>query len=524
MSGITLDGESLTVDDVWAVAVEGASAALGEQARQRVQACHEAVMRLVEVGEIAYGVTTGFGAFKKKLIRPEQTAALQVNLLRSHAAGVGPLADEPTVRAMLVVRANTLAKGYSGVRPLVIDTLLELLRKKVYPVVPVQGSLGASGDLAPLAHLALVLIGEGEAFYNGERLPGGEALRRAGIQPLALLAKEGVALINGTAYMTALGALTTYRAENLVCAADVAGAMSLEALRGTPAAFDQRLIDVRPHPRAIDAAANLRRVLQGSTYLRPHDPTDIQDAYSLRCMPQVHGAVRDAVAYARWVLDIELNSANDNPLVFLDEAGNAEIISGGNFHGAPVAMAMDYLAMALTDLGSISERRCARLVDPAKHDGALPLFLTEHGGLENGLMLAQYTAAALVSENKVLAHPAVVDNVSTSADVEDHVSMGATATRQAHEVLVNTETVIALELLCAAQGIDFRRQALPAEARMGRGTAPAYRAVRAAVPFLEHDRELAPDIERVRRMISDGSLMAAVRAALGSGEGGANCG
>jgi histidine ammonia-lyase len=437
-----------------------------------------------------------------------------VNLLRSHAAGVGPLADAATVRAMLVVRANTLAKGYSGVRPLVIDTLLELLRRGVYPVVPMQGSLGASGDLAPLAHLALVLIGEGEAIYQGERMPGGEALRRAGITPLTLLAKEGVALINGTAFMTALGALATYRAVNLTCLADVAGAMSLEALRGTDVAFDRRLAEVRPHPRAVDCAEHLGRVLEGSTYLRPHDPTDIQDAYSLRCMPQVHGAVRDAVAYARWVLDIELNSANDNPLVFLNADGEAEIVSGGNFHGAPVAMAMDYLAMALTDLGSISERRMARLVDPTKHDGLLPLFLTEHGGLENGLMLAQYTAAALVSENKVLSHPAVVDNVSTSADVEDHVSMGATATRQAFEVLVNTETVIALELLCAAQGIDFRRRALGPDARMGQGTAVAYEAVRRVVPFIDHDEALAPHIESVRRLVSEGLLMDAVRACL----------
>ncbi|MBN1963343.1 MAG: histidine ammonia-lyase [Anaerolineae bacterium] len=514
MSIITLDGENLTIDDVWAVAVEGAEAVLSEKARARVQVCHDAVLRLVERGEIAYGVTTGFGAFKRKLIKPEQTAALQVNLIRSHAAGVGPLADAETVRAMLLVRANTLAKGFSGVRPLVIDTLLDLLRRGVYPVVPMQGSLGASGDLAPLAHLALVLIGEGEAFYQGERLPGGEALRRAGIAPLTLLAKEGVALINGTTLMTALGALVTRRATTLACTADVAGAMSLEALRGTPAAFDARLVGVRPHPRAVDAAEHLRALLQDSAFLRPHDPTDIQDAYSLRCMPQVHGAVRDAVAYARWVLNIELNSANDNPLVFVREDGEAEVISGGNFHGAPVAMAMDYLAMALTDLGSISERRQARLVDPTKHDGALPLFLTEYGGLENGLMIAQYTAAALVSENKVLAHPAVIDNASTSADVEDHVSMGAIATRQAAEVLHNTEAVVSIELLCAAQGIDFRRRALGAAAQMGPGTRAAYELVRSVVPFWEHDDVLAPYIAQVQGIVCSGRVMEVVRAAL----------
>ncbi len=516
MNPIVLDGESLTMEDVWAVAVNGTSAALSPEARQRVQVCHDAVMRLVAEGEIAYGITTGFGAFKRKLIGKDQTAALQVNLLRSHAAGVGPLADEVTIRGMLLVRANTLAKGYSGVRPVVIDTLLELLHKGVYPIVPQQGSLGASGDLAPLAHLALVLIGEGEATYEGERMPGGEALRRAGIAPLTLLAKEGLALLNGTAFMTALGALTTYRAEKLVTAADVAGAMSLEAMRGTPAAFDARLVGARPHPRAIDAAAHLRKIIAGSTFLRPHDPTDIQDAYSLRCMPQVHGAVRDAVAYANWVLNIELNSATDNPLVFVHDDGHADVISGGNFHGEPVAMAMDYLALALADLASISERRQARLVDPSKHDGVLPLFLTSHGGLENGLMLAQYTSAALVSENKVLAHPAVVDNVSTSADVEDHVSMGATSTRQAHEVLINAETVIAIELLCAAQGLDFRRQALPDDAKMGPGTEVAYDRVREAVQFWDHDHVLAPDIEAVRQIVADGTLMDAVGAVVGS--------
>ncbi len=517
MNPIMLDGQSLSIEDVWAVAVEGREATLADDARRRVQTCHDAVMRLVAEGEIAYGITTGFGAFKKKLIRPEQTAALQVNLLRSHAAGVGPLADEATVRAMLLVRANTLAKGHSGVRPVVIDTLLELLRAGVYPVIPVQGSLGASGDLAPLAHLALVLIGEGEAVYKGQRMPGGEALQLAGIAPLQLLAKEGLALLNGTAFMTALGALTAYRAERLVCLADVAGAMSLEAMRGTAAAFDLRLVAVRPHPRAIDAAAHLRHLLKGSTYLRPHDPTDIQDAYSLRCMPQVHGAVRDAVAYAVWVLNIELNSATDNPLIFVEDDGHADVISGGNFHGEPVAMAMDYLALALADLASISERRQARLVDPAKHDGLLPLFLTRHGGLENGLMIAQYTSAALVSENKVLAHPAVVDNVSTSADVEDHVSMGATATREAHEVLINAETVVAIELLCAAQAIDFRRESLPSDARMGVGTAAAYRCIRQVVQFWDHDHMLAPDIEAVHQIVADGSLVNVVKGAVEGG-------
>lgn len=513
---IVLDGKNLTIEDVWGVAVKGADVALSDEARARVQTCHEAVLQLVENGEIAYGITTGFGAFKNKLIEPDQTAALQVNLLRSHAAGVGPLADETTVRAMIMIRANTLAKGHSGVRPVVIDTLLDLLRAGIIPVIPVQGSLGASGDLAPMAHLALVLIGEGEAFYQGERIPGGEAMQRAGITPLTLLAKEGLALLNGTSFMAAVGSLATYRAERLVCLADVAGAMSLESMRGTPAAFDERLVGARPHPRAVDAAYHLRKILSGSDYLRPHDPTDIQDAYALRCMPQVHGAVRDAVFYANWVLNIELNAATDNPLVFIGPDGSVDVISGGNFHGAPVAMAMDYLGLALADLASISERRQARLVDPSKHDGKLPLFLTRHGGLENGLMIAQYTSAALVSENKVLAHPAVVDNVSTSADVEDHVSMGATAARLAYDVLVNAETVLAIELLCAAQAVDFRREHLPAEAQLGQGTQVAYQLVRGRVQFWEHDHVLAPDIEAVHQIVSDGSLMDAVTAVIGS--------
>lgn len=315
--------------------------------------------------------------------------------------------------------------------------------------------------------------------------------------------------------MTGLGSITCRRAENLVAAAEIAGALSVEALRGTKAAFDDRLMQVRPHPRAIEAAEHLRALLAGSDFVRPHDPTDIQDAYSLRCMPQVHGAVRDAVAYARWVLEIELNAANDNPLVFLGQDGRAEVVSGGNFHGAPVGMAMDYLAMALTDLGSISERRQARLVDPTKHDGVLPMFLTDHGGLESGFMLVQYTAAALVSENKVLSHPASVDNVSTCADVEDHVSMGATATRQARQVLENTETVIAAELFCAAQGLDFRARTMDAGARQAAGTRRAYELVREAVPFREHDAEVSPALEAVRRLVATGELAREVAHAVG---------
>ena len=511
---VILDGESLVLEDVIAVA-RGAPVVLDPAALPRIERAYQAVEAWVEQGAVAYGITTGFGAFKDRLIPPDRVLELQRNLVRSHAAGVGRPMDEPTTRAMLLIRANTLAKGYSGVRPVLVETLIEMLNRGVHPLIPRQGSLGASGDLAPLAHLALVVMGEGEAVYRGERMSGGEAMRRAGLTPLVLQAKEGLALVNGTAQMTAIGVMATYRAENLARAADIAGALSLEAMYGTPAAFDPRLHAVRPHPRQMDSARYLNRLLEGSTFTRPHDPYNIQDAYSLRCMPQVHGAVRDAIAYARWVLEIELNAATDNPLIFVDEEGRAEIISGGNFHGEPVAIAMDYLTIALTELGNISERRVARLVDPSANGGLLPPFLTRHGGLESGFMLAQYTAAALCSENKALAHPASIDTIPTSANIEDHVSLGPVAARQARRVLEHVETIVGIELLCAAQAVDFRREALGPEARLGRGTEAAYRLIRRRIPFLEQDAVLAPLIEKARELVVSGELVAAVEEALG---------
>ncbi|RMF27752.1 MAG: histidine ammonia-lyase [Chloroflexi bacterium] len=511
---VILDGESLVLEDVIAVA-RGAPVALDPAARPRIERAYQAVKAWVEQGAVAYGITTGFGAFKDRLIPPDRVLELQRNLVRSHAAGVGRPMDEPTTRAMLLIRANTLAKGYSGVRPVLVETLIEMLNRGVHPLIPRQGSLGASGDLAPLAHLALVVMGEGEAIYRGEQMAGGEAMRRAGLTPLVLQAKEGLALVNGTAQMTAIGVMATYRAENLARAADIAGALSLEAMYGTPAAFDLRLHAVRPHPRQMDSARYLNRLLEGSTFTRPYDPYNIQDAYSLRCMPQVHGAVRDAIAYARWVLEIELNAATDNPLIFVDEEGRAEIISGGNFHGEPVAIAMDYLTIALTELGNISERRVARLVDPSANGGLLPPFLTRHGGLESGFMLAQYTAAALCSENKALAHPASIDTIPTSANIEDHVSLGPVAARQARRVLEHVETIVGIELLCAAQAVDFRREALGPAARLGRGTEAAYRLIRRRIPFLEQDTVLAPLIEKARELVVSGELVAAVEEALG---------
>lgn len=509
---IVLDGEGLTIEQVLAV-TQGARVRLADEARERVQRGRAGVLRVLERGEVAYGITTGFGAFKDHLIPTDQVAALQLNLVRSHAAGVGPPLDLPATRAMMVIRANTLARGHSGVRVEVIDTLLGMLNQGVHPVVPCLGSLGASGDLAPLAHLALVLIGEGEALYGGEWLNGREALARADLTPLVLEAKEGLALINGTAMTTALAVLAVDRAENLLYAADVAGALSLEALRGTAMAFDQRIHEVRGHPCQAACAARLRRLLEGSTFVRPSDSRDVQDAYSLRCMPQVHGAVWDAAAVARERVETELNAVTDNPLLFFDDQGEPVIISGGNFHAEPVGLVMDYLALAVTDLANMSERRTARLMDGGSSNG-LPPFLTRHGGLESGLMLAHYTAAALASENKVWSHPATSDTIPTSADMEDHVSMAPTAARHCHRVLDNLERILAIELLSAAQGVDLRREMLGDEARLGRGTAEAYVTVRSQVPFLEHDAPPSSFIEALAEVVGSGALVTAVEAVL----------
>ncbi len=408
--------------------------------------------------------------------------------------------------------------AFSGVRPELIELLIQMLNNDIIPCIPSQGSLGASGDLAPLAHLALVMIGEGEAIVGDERLTGAEALARFGLSPLVLEAKEGLALLNGTAQMVGMGALVVRRAINLVLTADIAASMSLEALHGTVRAYDERVHALRPHPRQIDCARFLRSLLAGSTLVRGEDPTNVQDPYTLRCVPQVHGAVRDAIAYAQWVIDIELNTVNDNPIIFVDEAtGAVDVISAGNFHGEPIALALDYAAFALTDLGNMSERRSARLVDADSNGGVLPMFLTDRGGLESGLMMAHYTAAALASENKVLAHPASADSIPTSANVEDHVSMGASAVRQAEQVLSHVETIVAIELLSAAQGIDFRcREAGKSPACMGAGTAVAYALIREHVPFLAEDVALSPHIEQVRRLVHDGALKRAVEAALAS--------
>ena len=511
---IILNGEDLTIEQVVAVAYgqpDAPRVVLSEAAQHRVQRAAEAVEQLLARGEVAYGITTGFGAFKERVIPLEQVTELQRNILMSHAVGVGDPFDIPTTRAIMLIRANTLARGYSGIRLSTLQLLLDMLNAGIHPVIPEKGSLGASGDLAPLAHMSLVIIGEGEAEYQGQRLAGAEALHRAGLRPVTLAAKEGLALTNSTAVMCALGALDTYHARLLSRVADIVGCLSLEALHGTTLAFDDRIHQLRPYPRQLNCAAYLRELLAGSDFTRHHDPTNVQDAYTLRCIPQVHGAVRDAIAYARWAIEIELNSVTDNPLIFIDDDTNEiTVLSGGNFHGEPLAIAMDYLAMAMTELGNISERRIMRLTDEASNAHVLPAFLTRQGGLNSGFMVTQYTAAALATENKVLAHPASVDTIPTSANVEDHVSMGCTAALQARQIINNVEYILAIELMAAAQGVDFRKDVLGLSARLGRGTQPAYDLVRKHVPFLEKDAIMYPYIEATRQLIATRELVLAV--------------
>lgn len=514
MDNLILDGDSLTFGQVLAVAYGEPSAPfvqLSDEAKQNVQRSADAVQKLLADGVIAYGITTGFGAFKNKIIQPDEVTQLQYNILVSHAVGVGDPFDIPTTRAIMLIRANTLAKGYSGIRLQVLELLLGMLNKGVHPIIPEKGSLGASGDLAPLAHMSLPLIGEGEALYQGEQFDGEIAMTRAGLVPVTLAAKEGLALTNGTTIMCAVGVLETARAEAISLTADVAGCLSLEALNGTDRAYDERIHNLRPFPRQIDCAAHLRNLLDGSTFKRPHDSTNVQDAYTLRCIPQVHGSARDAIAYARWVFEIELNAVTDNPLIFIDqETGDIDVISGGNFHGEPLAIAMDYLGIAVSELGNISERRIMRLIDEASNTGTLPAFLTHDGGLNSGFMILQYTAAALATESKILAHPASVDSIPTSANVEDHVSMGVTAALKARSINRNVERILAIELMGAAQGIDFRRMVSTATT-LGKGTQPIYDLIRKYVPFIKQDTILYRYVEAVRQLVQSGQIVDATQ-------------
>ena len=483
---VVLTGADLTVDDVEAVARHGAGAALDVHARARMDEARAVIEALVAEGAVVYGVTTGFGDLATTFVEPARSAELQEHLLMSHAVGVGEPFPREVVRAMLLLRANTLALGHSGCRPVVVDRLLAFLERGLHPVVPAQGSVGASGDLAPLAHLALPLIGRGQVELGGQVLPALLALREAGVEPLRLEAKEGLALLNGTQMMSAIGALLLADADRLVRTASVVAAMSVEALLGTDVAYAAAYQLARPHPGQVAVAGELRHLLRESALQESHHGSEhkVQDPYSLRCVPQVHGAVRDALDHLRRVLDIELNSATDNPLVFpgggVAEAdtvatGGGRVISGGNFHGEPIALALDFAKLALAELGSISERRTALLVDP-RLNGGLPAFLVPSSGIDSGMMVYQYTAAALVSENKVLAHPASADSIPTSANQEDHVSMGSIAARHARQVLEHVERILSIELLVAAQALDLRlRSWQEAVNRPSRGSACARR-------------------------------------------------
>jgi histidine ammonia-lyase len=504
-AALLLTGDDLVIDDVWDVAIRRRDVALGDSAVERMSRSRALLDDLR--GEHTYGVNTGFGRFVSESIPAEQAEELQLRLLRSHACGVGEPYSDEVVRAAMLLRSNAIAKGYSGARVETVELLLDVLRSGVVPYVPSRGSVGASGDLAPLAHLALPLVGEGEAFVDGTRLPGAEALAAVGLAPVRLQAKEGLSLINGTQFMCAMGALAVVRARRLVRVADIACAQSIEALQGSLTSFHPAIHAARPHAGQVDSAANVRSLLQGSAILESHRWCDkVQDAYSLRCAAQVHGASRDLLDYVGRTVAIELNAATDNPLVLLDER---EIVSNGNFHGQPVAFALDSLVLAVAELANISERRVERMVNPSLSDG-LPAFLTREGGINSGMMILQYVSAALVSENKALAHPASVDSIPTSAGQEDHVSMGNAAGLKALQVLANAERSLAIELLAGAQAVEFLAPLEP-----GRGVAATRAHVRTLSERLREDRSLSADIERVAASIRDGSIIAAVEDACG---------
>jgi histidine ammonia-lyase len=501
---ILIDGDTLKLEEILQVARHEATVELAPEAAVRVRASRALVDRVAAGDTPAYGINTGFGTLAEVRIDKKDLRDLQRNLILSHACGVGTPLPLPEARALLLLRCNVLAKGYSGIRPETLGLALEMLNRDVVPVVPERGSVGASGDLAPLAHLALVLIGEGEAFYQGQRLPARQALERAGLQPVVLEAKEGLALVNGTQAMCAVGTLLQLRAEALADLADVAGAMTLEGLLGSHKPFIPEIHDVRAHPGQKACAAHLRRVLEGSELVETHiHCSKVQDPYSLRCMPQVHGAAREGLSFARRILEVEVNSATDNPLVFTD---TERIVSGGNFHGQPISLAMDVVAMALTQLSSISERRVEQLVNPAL--SGLPAFLAKNSGLNSGFMIAQVTSAALVAESRVLSHPASVDSIPSSAGREDHVSMGMTAALKGRQVSEFARSCLAIEMLVAAQALDFRLPVKP-----GKGALAAYELVRSKVPHMDRDRELHKDIEAVSQLIDSGEMLRTVRAA-----------
>lgn len=505
---LTISDKPLTIYDVVNVARNHERVELSQAAKDRIVASRAHVDKILNSEQVVYGISTGFGEFSKVFISPDERGKLQHNLIISHCTGVGELLPEDAVRAITLLRVNSLSKGYSGIRLSTVEKLIEMLNKDIYPAVPSQGSVGSSGDLAPLSHIAIILIGQGFVVNKeGKMVPAAPVLKEVGFEPIELAGKEGLALNNGTQVMTGIGALACYDAEQLLKIADIAAAMSMEALRGIKAAFDPRIAQIRPHLGQIQCAENVLALTQDSVIIdTPQENPKVQDAYSLRCVSQIHGASREAWRRVKETVDIEMNAVTDNPLVMPD---TGEIISGGNFHGQPMALAMDYLKIALSELANISERRINRLVDP--HLSGLPAFLTAEGGVNSGMMINQYTAASLVSENKVLAHPASVDSIPTSANQEDHVSMGTIGARQSRMILENTRYVLAIELLAAAQGIDFQAPMKP-----GKGTAAAHSYLRSLVPHLAEDRMQSPDMQIARQAIVDESLVNVVEKAVGT--------
>lgn len=506
MGKVVITGNSLTLEDVVAVSRNYYEVELSESAVDKIKESRKIVDEFVENEDVVYGITTGFGKFSDVSISKEESKLLQKNLIITHAVGAGKPFETEIVRGIILLRINNLAKGYSGAKLETILTMIEMLNKRVHPIVPQKGSLGSSGDLAPLSHMVLPMLGLGMAEYMGEVMNGEEAMKKAGIPVIELTSKEGLALINGTQVMTAVGALTVYDALNLAKVADIAAALSFEAHNGIVDALDHKVHDVRPHKGQMDSARILLQLLADSKMTTRQGEIRVQDAYSLRCTPQVHGASKDAINYVKERVEIEINSVTDNPLIFPE---TKQGISGGNFHGQPMALSFDFLGIALAELANISERRLERLVNPAL--SGLPAFLVEHGGLNSGFMIVQYSAAALVSENKVLAHPASVDSIPSSANQEDHVSMGTIAARKAKEIMENVRRVIAMEIMCACQGIDLR-----GNKGLGKGTEPVYSAVRKAVPMLKEDRPLYEDINKCEELIIDNTITSVCEKEAGS--------
>lgn len=506
MNRVFINGNNLTIEDVVNVCRNNYEVIITEEAIINVKKSRELVDKLVDEGKISYGITTGFGRFSDVAISREDSKLLQENLIISHSCGVGNPLSEDTVRAIMLLRVNNLAKGYSGIRLETLQTLVDMINKGVHPIIPEKGSLGASGDLAPLSHMVLTMIGEGEAIYKGERMPSKWAMEKSGISIMdSLSSKEGLALINGTQVMTAIGLLATYDAMNLLKTADIAYCLTMEALNGITCAMDERVHKVRPHQGQINTAKNILDILKGSEMTSKQGEIRVQDAYSLRCTPQIHGASKDAIEYVMNKINIEINSVTDNPIIFANEE---EIISGGNFHGQPIALSFDFLGIALSEIANISERRLEKLVNPALNHG-LPAFLVNHGGLNSGFMIVQYSAASLVSENKVLAHPASVDSIPSSANQEDHVSMGTIAARKARDIMENARKVIAMEILSATQAIDLR-----GKKRLGMGTEAAYSVVRKHTSFVDKDRIMYIDINTIEDVINKNLLVEAVENAL----------